>query len=76
MAIRLSLGLIATDIAYDLLRLPLQLGRIRLLSLRIKRGVKVSVSAANAGAAKAAVAATAANNAERRESMVEVLLGF
>jgi hypothetical protein len=39
-------------------------------------GVKASVSVANAGAAKAAVAATAAHNAERRESMVEVLLAF
>src|SRR6516162_559838 len=39
-------------------------------------GVKASVSVANAGAAKAAVAATAASSAERRESMVEVLLAF
>src|SRR6516162_5236183 len=39
-------------------------------------GVKASVSVANAGAAKTAVAATAASSAERRESMVEVLLAF
>ena len=39
-------------------------------------GVKASVSVANARAAKAAVAATAVNSAERRESMIEVLLAF
>jgi hypothetical protein len=37
LAIRLSLGLIAADIAYDLLCIRLQLGRVRLLSLRIQR---------------------------------------
>src|SRR6516165_5004400 len=69
----LRIGLCAAQVGHQEAWMATKIGLPAFCAAPKASGVKVSVSVANAGAAKAAVAA---NSAERRESMVEVLLAF
>src|SRR6516225_376165 len=72
----LRIGLCAAQVGHQEAWMATKIGLPTFCAAAKASGVKASVSVANAGAAKAAVAATAASSAERRESMVEVLLAF
>src|SRR6516164_9433786 len=72
----LRIGLCAAQVGHQEAWMATKIGLPAFCAAAKASGVKASVSVANAGAAKAAVAATAASSAERRESMVEVLLAF
>src|SRR6516164_70861 len=72
----LRIGLCAAQIGHQEAWMATKIGLPAFCAAAKASGVKTWVSVANAGTAKAAVATTALNSAERRESMVEVLLAF